>query len=62
MHDNDLTAFQASQLQYLKTQVERKQVDLERGDSFSSADNELFQAKKELKDFLINLRIAGKNI
>jgi|TARA_R110000868_G_scaffold174721_2_gene411604 hypothetical protein len=62
MHDSDLTAFQASQLQYLKTEVERKQDDTNRRDSFSGAENALFQARKELKEFLKNLRVAGKNI
>ena len=62
MHDSDLTAFQASQLQYLKTEVDRKQNEANRRDSFSSADNALFQARKELKEFLKNLRVAGKNI
>ena len=62
MHDSDLTAFQASQLQYLKNEVERKQNDANRRDSFSGAENALFQARKELKEFLKNLRVAGKNI
>ena len=62
MYDSDLTAFQASQLQYLKTEVERKQNDTNRRDSFSGAENALFQARKELKEFLKNLRVAGKNI
>jgi|TARA_R110002096_G_scaffold324300_1_gene518320 hypothetical protein len=62
MHDSDLTAFQASQLQYLKTEVERKQNDANMRDSFSGAENALFQARKELKEFLKNLRVAGKNI
>ena len=62
MHDSDLTAFQASQLQYLKTEVERKQDDTNRRDSFSGAENALFQARKELKEFIKNLRVAGKNI
>ena len=62
MHDSDLTAFQASQLQYLKTEVERKQNDTNRRDSFSGAENALFQARKELKEFLSNLRVAGKTI
>ena len=62
MHDSDLTAFQASQLQYLKTEVERKQNDTNMRDSFSGAENALFQARKELKEFLSNLRVAGKNI
>ena len=62
MHDSDLTAFQASQLQYLKTEVERKQDDANMRDSFSGAENALFQARKELKEFLKNLRVAGKNI
>ena len=62
MYDSDLTAFQASQLQYLKTEVERKQDDTNRRDSFSGAENALFQARKELKEFLKSLRVAGKNI
>ena len=62
MHDSDLTAFQASQLQYLKTEVERKQNDTNRRDSFSGEENALFQARKELKEVLSNLRVAGKNI
>tara|TARA_R110002020_G_scaffold301902_1_gene517343 strand:+ start:91 stop:279 length:189 start_codon:yes stop_codon:yes gene_type:complete len=62
MKDSDLTAFQASQLQYLKNEVERKQDDANRRDSFSGAENALSQARKELSDFLSNLRMAGKNI
>ena len=62
MHDSDLTAFQASQLQYLKTEVDRRQNEANRRDSFLSADNALFQARKELSEFLSSLRMAGKKI
>tara|TARA_R110002153_G_scaffold27858_2_gene85989 strand:- start:295 stop:600 length:306 start_codon:yes stop_codon:yes gene_type:complete len=62
MNDSDLTAFENYQLQYLKTEVKRKQDDVNRRDSFSGADNALFLAQKELSEFLSSLRLAGKNI
>jgi|TARA_R110000764_G_scaffold233179_1_gene325966 hypothetical protein len=62
MNDSDLTAFQASQLQYLRTQVDRTQEDAYRSDPHPNANNKLFYAREELKVFTSNLRVAGKNI
>ena len=62
MNDSDLTAFQASQLQYLRSQVDRAQDDSLRNDPAPGAQNKLFYARNELRTFTSNLRAAGKNI
>ena len=62
MNDSDLTAFQASQLQYLRSQVDRAQDDSLRSDPHPNAQNKLFYAREELRAFTSNLRVAGKNI
>jgi hypothetical protein len=62
MSDNDLTAFQASQLQWLRSQVDRAQDDSLRKDAPNNAQQKLFYAREELRAFTSNLRKAGKNI
>ena len=62
MNDSDLTAFQASQLQYLRSEVDRAQDDSLRSDPPPDAHNKLFYARNELKAFTSGLRSAGKNI
>ena len=62
MTDSDLTAFQASQLQYLRSEVDRAQDDSLRSDPHPNANNKLFYAREELKSFTSNLRASGKNI
>ena len=62
MSDNDLTAFQASQLQWLRSQVDRAQDDSLRKDASNNAQQKLFYAREELRAFTSNLRKAGKNI
>jgi len=62
MGENELTPFQSSQLQYLRTEVDRAQDDSLRSDPQPNAENKLFYAREELKEFTKNLRCAGKNI
>jgi hypothetical protein len=62
MTDTDLTAFQASQLQWLRSQVDRAQDDSLRKDAPNNAQQKLFYAREELRAFTSNLRKAGKNI
>jgi len=62
MADSDLTAFQASQLQFLKQQVDKHQEDQWRWHASSAAQNDLFAAREELKNFVKNLRDGGKII
>ena len=62
MNDTDLTAFQASQLQWLRSEVDRAQDDSLRSDPPPDAQNKLFYARNELKSFTSNLRASGKNI
>jgi hypothetical protein len=62
MNDTDLTAFQASQLQWLRSEVDRAQEDAYRADPHPNAQNKLFYARNELKAFTSGLRSAGKNI
>ena len=62
MNDTDLTAFQASQLQWLRSEVDRAQDDSLRSNSPPDAHNKLFYARNELKAFTSGLRSAGKNI
>ena len=62
MIDDTLTAFQASQLQFLRSEVDRAQDERYRRDADNNAEVRLFQAQRELTDFTKNLRAAGKNI
>ena len=62
MIDDTLTAFQASQLQFLRSEVDRAQDERFRRDADNNAENRLFRAQAELKDFINKLRGAGKNI
>jgi len=62
MNDTDLTAFQASQLQWLRSEVDRAQDDSLKSDPQPDAHNKLFYARNELRTFTKNLRVAGKNI
>jgi hypothetical protein len=62
MGENELTPFQSSQLQYLRTEVDRAQDDSLRSDPHPNANNKLFYARQELKEFTKNLRCTGKNI
>ena len=62
MTDTDLTAFQASQLQWLRSQVDRAQEDSLRKDAPNNAQQKLLYAREELRAFTSNLRKAGKNI
>ena len=62
MNDSDLTAFQSSQLQWLRSEVDRAQDDSLRSDPNPNAQNKLFYARNELKSFTSNLRASGKNI
>jgi len=62
MIDDTLTAFQASQLQFLRSEVDRAQDERYRRDADNNAEVRLFQAQRELKGFTKNLRAAGKNI
>jgi len=62
MIDDTLTAFQASQLQFLRSEVDRAQDERYRRDADNNAEVRLFQAQRELTGFTKNLRAAGKNI
>lgn len=62
MSDCDLTAFQASQLQWLRSEVDRAQDDSLRSEVPNNASHKLFYAREELRTFTSNLRKAGKNI
>jgi hypothetical protein len=62
MKDDGLTAFQASQLNFLRSQVDRAQDERYRRDSANDSEVKLFQAQRELTEFTKNLRSAGKNI
>jgi hypothetical protein len=54
MTDSDLTAFQASQLQFLRQQVDKFQEEKWRRDARSSATQDLDSARQELSDFVRN--------
>ncbi len=62
MNDSDLTAFQSSQLQWLRSEVDRAQDDSLRSDPHPNAQNKLFYARNELKAFTTGLRSVGNNI
>ena len=59
---DELTAFQLSQLQFLRTEVDRAQDDMLRRDAHPNSKNKLFYARQELKKLTSDLRAAGKNI
>tara|TARA_R110000765_G_scaffold85381_2_gene164718 strand:- start:557 stop:820 length:264 start_codon:yes stop_codon:yes gene_type:complete len=59
---DELTAFQLSQLQFLRTEVDRAQDEMLRRDAHPNSKNKLFYAHQELKKFTSDLRAAGKNI
>ena len=61
MYDDDLTAFQSSQLTFLKQQVDRFQEERWKHDN-PNAQNDLFAAREELTQFVKNLRAGGKRI
>ena len=59
---SDLTAFEASQLQYLRSQVDRAQDEIYRSDIEPNAKNKLFYAREDLRTFTSKLRASGRNI
>jgi len=61
MYDDDLTAFQSSQLEFLKQQVDRFQEERWR-EGNPNATNDLFAAREELTKFVTDLRKGGKKI
>ena len=61
MYDDELTAFQESQLTFLKQQVDRFQEE-RWAQGNPNARNDLFAAREELTQFVKNLRAGGKRI
>jgi len=59
---SDLTAFEASQLQYLRSQVDRAQDEIYRSDVEPNAKNKFFYATEDLRTFTSKLRASGRNI
>ena len=59
---SDLTPFEASQLQYLRSQVDRAQDDIYRSDVATNAKNKFFYAREDLRTFTSKLRASGRNI
>ena len=62
MSDTNLTRFQAAELQYLRTEVDRSENDAYRNDPPPNAQDKLFRARRELREFTRKLRVSGKNI
>jgi len=62
MGDSDLTTVQASQLQFLKQQVDKHQGERYRRDAPNSVENDLFVARQNLNNFVKNLRERGTKI
>lgn len=59
--DDELTPFQLSQLKFLRQQVDRFQEERwTKGNP--RAENDFFEARQELTNFVENLRGAGKLI
>ena len=54
MYDDDLTAFQSSQLEFLKQQVDRFQEERWK-EGNPNAENDLFAAREELTRFVTDL-------
>ena len=62
MGDEQLTMFQASQLKWLKRQVDNLADESRRSDARPRIEQELFAAREELDTYVKNLREAGKQI
>jgi hypothetical protein len=62
MGDEELSVFQASQLKWLKQQVDNLQDERYRKDARPNIHRELFAAREELDNYVQALRDGGKNI
>jgi hypothetical protein len=67
MDDDKLNPFQENELKWLRRQVDRLQdekykTDTEQYNRRLNIERELWSAKKELSNFVKNLRKAGKQI
>ena len=62
MGDEQLTTFQATQLKWLKQQVDNLSDESKRDDARPRIEQELFAAMEELDDYVDALKEAGVNI
>ena len=62
MGDEELSVFQASQLRWLKQQVDNLADERYRKDARPNIHRELFAAREELDDYVKALRKGGYNI
>ncbi len=62
MGDEQLTGWQASQLRWLKRQVDNLADESKRDDARPRIEQELFAAMEELDDYVDALKEAGINI
>ena len=62
MGDEQLTGWQASQLRWLKRQVDNLADESKRDDARPRIEQELFAAREELDDYVDALKEAGINI
>jgi len=62
MGDEQLTGWQASQLRWLKQQVDNLADESKRDDARPRIEQELFAAMEELDDYVDALKEAGINI
>jgi hypothetical protein len=62
MGDEELSVFQASQLKWLKQQVDNLADERYRKDARPNIHRELFAAREELDDYVKALRKGGYNI
>ena len=62
MGDEQLTGWQASQLRWLKQQVDNLADESKRDDARPRIEQELFAAMEELDDYVDALKEAGVNI
>tara|TARA_R100001480_G_scaffold42659_1_gene55456 strand:+ start:89 stop:310 length:222 start_codon:yes stop_codon:yes gene_type:complete len=62
MGDEQLTGWQASQLRWLKQQVDNLADESKRDDARPRIEQELFAAREELDDYVDALKEAGINI
>ena len=62
MGDEQLTGWQASQLRWLKQQVDNLSDESKRDDARPRIEQELFAAREELDDYVDALKEAGINI
>ena len=62
MGDEALNLQQQAELRFLKEEVNKYEREVNRGNQHPNVQQDLYRARKELKEFTANLREQGVNI